>query len=72
MWTTLENLYSRIEDNEIGQTLFEEFWREHFLKYKSIEEYGAKLKSYHDLRTTIDQSAIATSAVSSVKLQSTE
>ena len=48
MWSILERLYSRTNDDETGQTLFEEFWTEQFQKYKSIEEYGAKLKSYQD------------------------
>ena len=46
MWTILQKLYSRTNDDETGQTLFEEFWTEQFQKYKTIEEYGAKLKSY--------------------------
>ena len=47
MWSILEDLYSRVhDDEEAGQALFEEFWAEQFHKYKSIDEYGAKLKTY--------------------------
>lgn len=45
---TVRKIYSRTNDDETGQTLFEEFWTEQFQKYKTIEEYGAKLKSYQD------------------------
>ena len=46
MWSILEDLYSRVhDDEEAGQALFEEFWAEQFHKYKSIDEYGAKLKT---------------------------
>ena len=38
MWTILENLYSRTNDDETGQVLFEEFWTEQFQKYKTIEK----------------------------------
>ena len=49
MWSTLEDLYSRVHDDEkAGQALFEEFWAEQFHKYKSIDEYSAKLKTYQD------------------------
>ena len=47
MWSILEDLYSRInDDNEAGQALFEEFWIEQFKNYKTVDEYGAKLKTY--------------------------
>ena len=49
MWSILEDLYSRVhDDEEAGHALFEEFWAEQFHKYKSIDEYGAKLKTYQD------------------------
>ena len=49
MWSILEDLYSRVhDDEEAGQALFEEFWAEQFHKYKSVDEYGAKLKTYQD------------------------
>ena len=49
MWSILEDLYSRInDDNEAGQALFEEFWMEQFKNYKTVDEYGAKLKTYQD------------------------
>ena len=48
-WSILQDLYSRVhDDEEAGQVLFEEFWAEQFHKYKSIDEYGAKLKNYQD------------------------
>ena len=49
------NLYRRLERDEPGQTLFEEFWTEQFSKYKNIEEYGAKLKGYQDQLAPTDQ-----------------
>ena len=49
MWSILEDLYSRVhDDEEAGHALFEEFWAEQFHKYKSIDEYGTKLKTYQD------------------------
>ena len=53
MWQTLKRLYSRI--NNTGETLFEEFWAEKFQRYKSMDEYGAKLKNYQDLLAMTDQ-----------------
>lgn len=55
MWTILEKLYSRTNDDETGQTLFEEFWTEQFQWYNSIEEYGAKLKDYQDQLADISE-----------------
>ena len=56
MWSILEDLYSRVgDDGEAGQTLFEEFWTEQFQKYKTIEEYGAKLKTYQDQLANITE-----------------
>ena len=55
MWSILKDLYSRIDDDEAGQALFEEFWLEQFQKYKSIEEYGAKLKNYQDQLANITE-----------------
>ena len=49
MWSILADLSSRVnDDDEAGQALFEEFWMEQFQKYKSIDEYAAKLRTYQD------------------------
>ena len=46
IWSALEDLYSRVHDDEkAGQALFEEFWTEQFQKYKTIDEYSAKLRT---------------------------
>ena len=56
MWSILEDLYSRInDDNEAGQALFEEFWMEQFKNYKTVDEYGAKLKTYQDQLAITDR-----------------
>ena len=42
-------MYSRVnDDSEARQALFEEFWMEQFKNYKTVDEYGAKLKTYQD------------------------
>ena len=62
MWHILRDLYSRIGDDEdAGQELFEEFWLEQFKKYGSMEEYGAKLKTYQDQLACVSDKQITDS-----------
>ena len=62
MWFILRDLYSRIgDDDDAGQELFEEFWLEQFKKYGSMEEYGAKLKTYQDQLACVSDKKITDS-----------
>ena len=62
MWHILRDLYSRIgDDDDAGQELFEEFWLEQFKKYGSMEEYGAKLKTYQDQLACVSNKKITDS-----------
>ena len=49
-----------------GQNLLEEFHREKFVNFNSMDEYGSKLKSYQDQLAFTDKKRSDASLISQV------